>query len=608
MSEHGDKQIIGAEFTSSNEDCPPQDSMMEMPKDTTVIPLSVDQDTTATELPVPSDKKATKLPVHKDTTANELFFNQDLLTTTELAGNQDTISIEIPVPKDITVTATELLVSQAATITELPVSQAATATELPLSQAATATELPVSQAATATELPVSQAATATELPASQAATATKLLVSQAATATELPASQAATANELPVSQAATATELPASQAATATKLPVCQAATATELPASQAATANELSVSQAATANELPIGQDTTHLDGPYGPQCLVDKIDSSVELILIDDDPSVDASLIDESTGIESGGLNRSQKNTVCELCGSTVAIYTCPGCHVKTCSLPCVKEHKRRFFCNGERKKTAFVDISEYSESHMLNDYRFLEDANRQVYSTKADAGNKRKHNFGGPNHLTKRCKLLVNAAYKRGVKVQMVAQVLTKHKLNTSYYTVRLDLLSWHIEWLFVASNTVVKDEKVPENTILIDAARKWTNAVNHPELRKPLEDYKKENLDKSRFLLKVDCLPANRQRYFEMKSNLSLAENLKGHCLTEFPIIAVLPPSYPKSDEFILFSSADLLFMDPANRRHVMTNLKGMDFQTDLIAQLMDPKSHIYSTQPDVIDMD
>lgn len=574
------------------------------PKITSDLLMDIPQNTTSIQLAENEDSKAISI-------VTEITVNQNKIVT-ELNINEDKMCTK----KDKTLNVTGLPLSQAATNNKLSENQD---TSLVISAStATETELPMNQGTTSTKLPVPQDMTVTEKPGDKNTIATNLLVPEDTAASDLPVLNNTPATELPVIQSSTDTELIMNQNATvselsvpnhtSTKMIVSQDSIVSELPINQVSSATDLTMAASqSTANTVMAtsSDNILHLDSP---QYLVDKANSYEESIHIDDDRSLDDSHSKESIGIETDVSKGSPNSIVCELCGLTTAIYTCPGCYVKTCSVSCVKEHKRRFFCNGERNKTAFVDTSEYSENHMLNDYRFLEDANRQIYSHKAGAGIKRKNNYGDPNHLTKRCKLLVNAAYKRGVKVQMVAQVLSKHKLNTSYYTIRLDLLSWHIEWLFVASNTVVRDEKVPENTILIDAARKWTNAVNHPELRKALEDYKKENLEKSRFLLKIDCLPANRQRYFEMKPNMSIAENLKGHCLTEFPIIAVLPPHYPKSDDFIIFSSADLLCMDPANRRHVMTNLQGMDFQTELITQLIDPKSHIYSAQPDVIEVD
>ncbi|KAK0048750.1 box C/D snoRNA protein 1-like isoform X1 [Biomphalaria pfeifferi] len=284
------------------------------------------------------------------------------------------------------------------------------------------------------------------------------------------------------------------------------------------------------------------------------------------------------------------------CEICNQTEAIYTCPCCELRTCSLPCVKEHKIRLGCSGERLKTAFVDKSQYGEGHLLNDYRLLEDANRKLYSFKSSQDNRKNHSFSGP-YMNKRTKLLSTAAFKRGIKLQVLSQALTRHKNNTSYYMIRSDKILWHIGWHFVASNTEIKDERVPEDTILKDIAKKWINFVDHPEMRKCLRDYEKDNLEASQFLLKIECLPANRVRFFKLNPNATLGDNLKGHCLTEFPTIYVLPPQYKDTQNFVLISEDDLEFMEVLNRQHLKP-LVATTSQTDLELQLLNPKSEIY----------
>ncbi|KAH9492572.1 Box C/D snoRNA protein 1 [Bulinus truncatus] len=284
-------------------------------------------------------------------------------------------------------------------------------------------------------------------------------------------------------------------------------------------------------------------------------------------------------------------KRKLACELCSNAEAIYTCPGCELKTCSLQCVKEHKKRLGCSGERSKAAFVDKSEYGEGHLLNDYRFLEDTNRKLY------GFKSLQDYRHGTFINRRTKFLNTAAYKRGIKLHMLSQALTKHKNNTSFYTIKSDLILWHIEWHFVSSNASIKDERVPESTILLDAARKWVNFVEHPEMRKSLKDYEKGNLDACRFLLKIECLPANRIRYFKLNPKASLTENLRGHFLVEYPTIFVIPPQYSSTVEYVLLSEDDLSFMEASNRQHIK-HLVPTTSQPDLEAQLINPNSHIY----------
>ena len=42
-----------------------------------------------------------------------------------------------------------------------------------------------------------------------------------------------------------------------------------------------------------------------------------------------------------------------------------TCPGCSVRSCSLPCVKAHKQHTGCTGKRQQTQFVPLSQFDDN---------------------------------------------------------------------------------------------------------------------------------------------------------------------------------------------------------------------------------------------------
>lgn len=73
------------------------------------------------------------------------------------------------------------------------------------------------------------------------------------------------------------------------------------------------------------------------------------------------------------------------CEVCGGKDAIYTCPKCELKTCSLSCVKIHKKELNCDGVRDRTRFVYIDKFTDLDLFNDYKLLEECSRFVYGKK-------------------------------------------------------------------------------------------------------------------------------------------------------------------------------------------------------------------------------
>ncbi|RUS73834.1 hypothetical protein EGW08_018402 [Elysia chlorotica] len=265
-----------------------------------------------------------------------------------------------------------------------------------------------------------------------------------------------------------------------------------------------------------------------------------------------------------------------ICEVCCNVSAKYRCPRCETRSCSLPCVKQHKITSGCSGERDKTAFVDISCYSDKDLLNDYRFLEDAERRLFSNHSAPVNRGRQSVRfTPYHINKRCKFLMNAAYKRGINLSFVHPGLSRNRINTSFYTISDDKIEWHVDWLFSSTATLVKDEKVAETQILIDQVRKFTNFTEYPHLRKSLEEYRGDRLDSCQFLLKVEGLPANRTRYFALKPKETLAENLKGLCLIEYPTVVVVPSSDQQAqDNYPRLCKEDMVEMDRGSAQHMV----------------------------------
>ena len=58
-----------------------------------------------------------------------------------------------------------------------------------------------------------------------------------------------------------------------------------------------------------------------------------------------------------------------LCRVCSVQDAKYRCPGCDVISCSLECVRTHKKETECDGVRKKSQFVPIGKFSDLEMLS-----------------------------------------------------------------------------------------------------------------------------------------------------------------------------------------------------------------------------------------------
>ncbi|KAJ3880209.1 hypothetical protein F5051DRAFT_324394 [Lentinula edodes] len=82
-------------------------------------------------------------------------------------------------------------------------------------------------------------------------------------------------------------------------------------------------------------------------------------------------------STSISAPGPSQ----ILCQVCNARYAIYTCPRCKIRTCSLPCSSSHKVATNCSGERNKAAFVNMRDYTWGTLMSDFTYLEDVGRKV-----------------------------------------------------------------------------------------------------------------------------------------------------------------------------------------------------------------------------------
>ena len=82
------------------------------------------------------------------------------------------------------------------------------------------------------------------------------------------------------------------------------------------------------------------------------------------------------------------------CAICRAKVALYCCPRCHTRTCSLACCRAHKggtsaagaagaagatttsTTSTCDGRRDRTRFSPLGRFTDSILASDYHFLED----------------------------------------------------------------------------------------------------------------------------------------------------------------------------------------------------------------------------------------
>lgn len=242
-----------------------------------------------------------------------------------------------------------------------------------------------------------------------------------------------------------------------------------------------------------------------------------------------------------------------LCEVCNYVEAKYTCPKCEVKTCCLRCLNIHKRELECTGIRDKTKFIAIKAMTGSDFMSDYAFLEDCTRYVAERKRDRRKVHtRFNKSLPTHLFK----LRAAAHQRQIQLRFLLAIFSAHIENTTFYDWKEQCIYWRIVWHFRnAGNLRLADERCNEQTRLSCLLTKYVVGCRDGDANPllGLSDVVRNNLrmgyqtkefDGLRVLLKAEGVKGCRNRFYELDVDRTLAENLAGKTIVEFPTIHVV----------------------------------------------------------------
>ncbi|KAK8253286.1 hypothetical protein V6Z12_1Z015400 [Gossypium hirsutum] len=132
------------------------------------------------------------------------------------------------------------------------------------------------------------------------------------------------------------------------------------------------------------------------------------------------------------------------CEECKKKASKYKCPGCCLRTCSLPCVNAHKQRTGCTGKRNITSFVPLSRFDDNLLSGHHP----------------------RFKLPHPLRN----LRTAAASRRTKLLFLPSGMSKRETNQTRFNHRKKYISWTFEWRFHSTDVVLLDHGIHEDTSL------------------------------------------------------------------------------------------------------------------------------------------
>ncbi|KAM8719622.1 hypothetical protein ACLKA7_005798 [Drosophila subpalustris] len=268
-----------------------------------------------------------------------------------------------------------------------------------------------------------------------------------------------------------------------------------------------------------------------------------------------------------------------VCEVCAKNAAIYACPKCEVKTCSLPCVQIHKRELNCDGIRDRTKFMPLSEMTEREFMSDYCFLEECTRYAQNRKEERSKRYTHQ---QRQLPVPLYRMRQAAAKRDIRLQFLLPNFSRHKQNTTYLNWKLHRFFWHIEWFFThalcETPTRFVDSRCDENQSLVDLLHKYLDLHEETarQQRKLLKDHQTAGIGQLTLWLRAEGVRRSGQRCYALAAHKSLRDNLAGKTIIEFPTIYVSYEQRPPigydiidSDEEEVQTEADAAVPVPAS---------------------------------------
>ncbi len=150
-------------------------------------------------------------------------------------------------------------------------------------------------------------------------------------------------------------------------------------------------------------------------------------------------------------------EKEELCMLCKQNVFKYTCPRCFYKTCSVACVKAHKAKFNCNGQRDKFKKVSSQQdYNEKCFYRDINYMNNtvneintSNRKVFSLIEDVDKSKNKTF---KNFKRICKKFRNITYFKS------PLIMKCNKENKSYAESSTKKIYWTIKFVFICYNSI------------------------------------------------------------------------------------------------------------------------------------------------------
>ena len=263
------------------------------------------------------------------------------------------------------------------------------------------------------------------------------------------------------------------------------------------------------------------------------------------------ESSKISES---ESDDESSEEQKILCEICKKEAYKYNCPKCKIKTCSVKCVKAHKKKYGCDGEKDKFQLVSKqSDYTEQVFYRDVNFLNNAIKDINISNKKIYNLTEDTDTSQNKIFKTFKRILKKF--RDINYFKSPMIMECNKFNKSYSDTSLKKIFWTIKFnfldekLYYIYDTVFDGDETNINKLIeyLNNNKESIDKNNVGILNIIKED---EWYNKYNFYIKMDIFSLNfeeKKKYFYYNKyyysvcdlNTNINELLKGKNVYEFP---------------------------------------------------------------------
>jgi hypothetical protein len=243
-----------------------------------------------------------------------------------------------------------------------------------------------------------------------------------------------------------------------------------------------------------------------------------------------------------------------LCQICKKEEYKYNCPRCSLKTCSVKCVKAHKSKYGCDGEKDKFKLVtNQDDYNEKVFHRDVSFLNNAikdinisNKKIYYLTEDIDSAKAKTFKTFKRILKKF---------RDINYFKSPLIMECNKFNKSYSDSAQKKIFWTIKLNFLDDKlTYIYDKVFDGDEANINKLIEYLNNnkqsvdKNNVGLLDIIKN--KEWFNNYDFYLKMDIFDLSLEEkknyfyykkyyYFLCKLDTPINELLKGKNVYEYP---------------------------------------------------------------------